>query len=255
MFMKSATLKKEDLVIENPINEAASSGEDTGYPFNLTEDQVTKLIFFFAARRNASKAMSGAAAPTRDFTADESRMVKRIFGWFGFVAEQPIERMAAYKAVTNRFKTICDFLRNHPAYITVEIKKALEEGGYKRILSNIVMVVDKDGHVKPRVVTTSEKTVRPPIGQLDALMWEFQNVALDKLRMIIDSIDYKDVKKSNLGMKSKALRDIYSVIHMVRLGNKNPNMTLVNINVNGSEPKDKLAAYSTYVSKNREQNA
>lgn len=250
--MKSSTITKEDLVIENPINEGSS--EDTGYPFNLTEDQVAKMIYFFAARRNANKAMGGASVSTRDFTADEKKMVEKLFSWFGFVAEQPEERRTAYRAVTNRFKTICDFLKSHPAFITGEIKKALEEGGYKRILSNIVMVVDKDGHVKPRVISSQEKTSRPPIGQLDALMWEFQNVALDKLRMIIDSIDYKDVKKSNLGMKSKALRDIYSVIHMVRLGNKNPNMTLVSINVNGSEPKEKLAAYSTYVAKNREQN-
>lgn len=227
-------------------------GSDTGYPFNLKEEEVVKLIYFFGSRKASHKALAS-SSKTHEFTTAEKKMLEKIFTWFGFVAMTPAERKAAYRAVISRFKSLCGFLRSHPAFITVSIKTALEEHGYLGILRNIVMVVSADGKIQPRVVDDGQKKSTPPIGQLDSLMWEFQNVALDKLRMIVDSIEYKDVKKANLGMKSKALRDIYSVIHMVRLGNKNPNMTLVSVNVNTAEGKEKLAAYSTYVTKNREQ--
>lgn len=245
-------LKTDDRVVgEHQAIKSKRGSVETGYPYDLTEDEVASLYYFFGARKANSKALGGASAATRDFTTDETRMLNKIMVWFGFVATNPRERKAAYRAVTIRFKAVSDFLRTHPAFITVPIRKALEECGYQRLLSNIVMVVSADGKIQPRVVGSDQKKAITPIGQLDQLMWEFQNVALDKLRLIIDSIEPKDIKKSNLGMKSKALRDIYSVIHMVRLGNKNPNLTLVNVNVN-SENKDKLSAYGAYISKNRE---
>jgi hypothetical protein len=245
---RPTNLKKEDLVVENPVPEG--SHLDTGYPFKLTDLQVLKLIYFFSARRAASKALGNASA-VRDFTTDENSLLKTFFQWFGFSASNDIEKRAAYRAVTFKFRAVYNFLKSHPAYITPGIKQALEEGGYQAALKNIVMVVGEDGKIQPRVVSHGTEKRLPPIGQLDSLMWEFQNVALDKLRMIVDNITLKDVKKSNLGMKSKALRDMYAVIHMVRLGNKNPNLTLVNVNVN-AEPKDKLAAYGAYLQKNRE---
>jgi hypothetical protein len=57
-----------------------------------------------------------------------------------------------------------------------------------------------------------------------------------------------------LGTKSKALRDIYAMIHMARQANKNPNLTLINLNVNTAAPKEKLITYSEYLTKNRQEN-
>ena len=244
-------LQTTDKVVENPLT-VRSHKNVTGYPFDLTPEEVMRLIYFFGSRKASAKAMNGPGGKLENFTANELSFLKECFGWFGFVAKTSDERRAAYRAVIIRFRTVLAFLRDHPAFLTKEIRDACEEHGYKRVLKNIVMVVDEHGQVKPRVVTDSEKKHIIPIGKMDTMLWDFQNVALDKLKMIVDSITFADVKKSNLGAKSKAMRDIYSVIHMARQANKNPNMTLVNINVNADDTKQKMKSYTDYIARNRD---
>lgn len=244
-------LQRGDIAVADSAT-TVGSHSNTGYPYNLTEEQITRIIFFFGARKANAKALKSGHSEVRDFTTMEKNFLKQVFSWFGFVVETPLDRTAAYRAVCARFRTILLFLKARPTYITPEIKKSLTEYGYGSILKNIVTVVDNQGRLRLRTATTDEKKKMIPFGQLEMILWEFQNVALDKLRMIVDSITPKDVARANLGMKSKALRDIYSVVHMARIGNRNPNMTLVNVNIGSAEPKEKITAYSNYVQKNRE---
>lgn len=249
-------LEHNDIVIGDDIKVAfvKTLKSDTGYPFNLTENQVTRLIYFFGSRRISSKFSRGDMTATRDFTSMEKRFIEDAFNWFGYVVTNPDERKTAYKAVTLRFRNIMVFLKKRPAFITKGIKEALETGGYKGVLKNIVMVVDEHRRLVPRIIGNEkeEKNDVRPVARLDTMLWDFQNIALDKLMLIIESIEPTDIKKANLGTKAKALRDIYAVVHMLKQGTKNPNMTFINFNVGNSTPTQKLSALTSYVAKNRE---
>lgn len=249
-------LKKSDIVVGDDVKVAfvKTLKNQTGYPFNLTQNQVARMIYFFGSRRAAAKSTGGAQTTTREFTSLEKIFIHQAFEWFGFVVKTPEERKAAYKALTLRFRALMVFLKAHPAFITKDIKEALEMGGYKGVLKNIVMVVNENRQLVPRLIG-SEKEERKdarPIAKLDTLLWDFQNIALDKLMMIVESIEPKDVKKANLGTKAKALRDIYAVVHMLKQGTKNPNMTFINFNVASSTATEKMSALTAYVAKNRE---
>lgn len=229
----------------------------TGYPDNLTPEQVVRLIYFFGARKLARKGIkanySGESIPlVNKLSILERKAIEQIFKWYGYETPDNRAFAAAYNAVTIKFKELLTFLRVHPAYITTEIYQALQTAGYSNTIKNIVLVIDENRRIVPRIVKEKSKTEAIPLGKIETLLWDIQSMALDKLQMILQNITLKDIQKANLGIKSKALRDIYAMVHMVKQGNRNPNMTLINLNVNTSEPREKLAAYSEYLAKNRE---
>lgn len=249
-------LKQSDIYLGDQKSVFVKTLKDTtGYPSNLTDNQVVRLIYFFGAKKLSRKsvntnAMIGSHQTTMLTT--EKMAMEEIFKWYGFTAPDERGFASAYKAVTMKFKQLLDFLRAHPAYITPEIYQALQTAGYSKTIQNIVLAIDENRKVVPRLVNESSKTMVAPLGRMESMLWDLQSVSMDKLMLIINSITPKDIKAANLGSKSKALRDIYSMLHMVRMANKNPNTTLINLNVNTAEPREKLVSYSAYLSKNRE---
>lgn len=247
------TIKPTDLIVESPKVSKRSTSSD--YIFGLSEEQVVKIIYFFGARKNAVKAMkTGSGSRLDSFTDIELKTLKMILGWLDMLPanDDKEELKKGYKALVIKFKNILDFLRTRPAFITKDIHDALKSGGYERVLKNVILVVDENRKVVPRVVDSSMKAMIPPIGKADSLLWEIQNIALDKIYTILEFISVKDIKKANLGMKSKALRDIFAMYHMSKIGNKNPNMTLLNLKVQLSSQQEKLKSYQDYLIKNRE---
>jgi hypothetical protein len=228
-----------------------SDQENTGYPFNLTEEQIVRMIFFYGARRLASKALK-TGMKTESFTSTERTALRQFFDWFGFVSDTPENFKKAYGALNLKFKAILGFLKIRPAFISADIYKALNVAGYSNITKQMVFVVDKNNKVVPRLIQSDAQKYSSPLANLDKLQWELQGIAMDKMMMILQNITISDIKKANLGSKSKALRDIYAMYHMAKLGNKNPNTALVSINVNSAEPQDKLKSYTQYIIKNRE---
>jgi hypothetical protein len=225
----------------------------TGYPFNLSESQVVRLIYFFGARKLAGRALTGGRPKVTEFNSTDLKALHVLFDWFGYGKPKEMdERRKSYQMCVINFKNMLVFLKTRPAFVTRYIYNALKICGYENALRNIIVVVDKSGKITTRLVAEQHKKNIVPIAQADKLLWEIQNVSLDKMMMVLQSITYKDVLKANLGMKSKALRDIFSMYHMSKLNNKNPNMTLVNVNVNSADPQEKMNALSAYVIKNRE---
>ncbi len=256
------TLEKNDLIVENDGIRASDTYKEkfveaTGYPFNLTENQVTRLIYFFASRRCSTRISKTGKKQVRatkvtEFTSMEKIFIDECFTWFNIVYKDKEQMAAAYRAVVAKYKKIIDFLRVRPAFITKGIHKALETGGYKAVLKNVIMVVDENRNVVPRLIGSEEKENTIPLGKMESMLWQFQNVLTDKMMLILEAITPMDIKRANLGGKSKALRDLYSVMHMLKQGTKNPNMTLIGLNVNVAGPKEKLQAMTSYVIKNRE---
>lgn len=247
-------LEEKDIVVGNTltIKRQKKKEDDEGYPFGLTHDQVVKLIYFYGSRR-ATKKMRGAATKKVAFSTGEKRFVDDAFEWFGFApGENFTERNKAYMAMGFHFKEIQRWLKKHPAFITTDIHEALNECGFGNVLKNIVLVVDENRNIVPRVINPASRKDAIPLAQAETLMWEFQNIAMDKLMMIVRSIDPRDLKKATLGGKAKALRDIGALLHMQRSTNRNPNMALININVGASDSKEKLQSYNAYITKNRE---
>lgn len=229
------------------------STSKTGYLYNLSEQQVVRLIYFFGARKLAGRTIVGGRPKVENFNSTDLRALNVLFDWFGYGRPKDMdERKKAYQMCVLNFKNLLGFLKTRPAFVTRYIYNALKICGYENVLKNIIMVVDKSGKITTRLVAEQTKRNIVPIAQADKLLWEIQNVSLDKMMMVLQSITYKDVLKANLGMKSKALRDIFSMYHMSKLNNKNPNMTLVNVNVNSADPQEKMNALSAYVIKNRE---
>ncbi|MDE2233737.1 MAG: hypothetical protein KGJ90_06570 [Patescibacteria group bacterium] len=251
-------VKSTDLKIE-PEQIRFEPKDKTGYPYGLAEEQIIKMIYFFGGRKLMFKA-KGHAAMTKDFTTDELSMVKEMMGWFRIkMWENGQQRRDNYREIVLRFKVTCDFLKRRPAFVTYEMYKALEQGGYKSVIQGIVWVMNEDGKLVPRApargITPQGDKKTTPFNDMEGLFWEIQGVGLDKIKMIMDSITVKDVQKANLGMKSKAIRDLYSMIHMARISNKNPNMTLVNMNINTAAPEDKLKAFTNWSGRNRAEKA
>lgn len=249
-------LAETDRLIDGKIAMVKSFKNETGYPDNLTQDQVVRLIYFFGSRKSSSKAIKSGGSKIADFTSTELMFLKECFKWFGYAVKEAgdnAQTKIAYRGIIIKFKKLLAFLRARPGFITKPIHDALQSGGYDSVMKNIVMVVDEHRNVVPRVITDTEKKNVVPIGKMDTMLWEFQNIAMDKLMMIVEAITPNDIKKANLGGKSKALRDIYSVVHMARQANKNPNMTLISLNVGQSDAKEKMSTFSAYVQKNREQ--
>jgi len=250
-------VKPNDIITENKIAFVKTLKQQTGYPYNLEADQIVRFIYFFGARKLARKAVNpkGQSIIFSDkFTASEKQALGFIFKWFGFTTPDDRAFAAAYKALTIRFKEVITYLKYHPAYITVEIYQAMKTAGYEKFLQSVVLVMDENRKVVPRLVKASSKSLIHPLGKMETMLWEIQSVSMEKIQMILNSISLKDIKKATLGGKAKSLRDIYSMLHMAKQGNKNPNMTLINLNVNTAEPKDKLRSYSNYIDKNRENN-
>lgn len=246
-------IEDTDKVVEGRVLKVHSLADsEEGYPFGFDEEQVIKLIYFFGSRKASAKALDGTSTGTKAFTSQEKIALERIFAWMGFKPENPLQYKASYSAVCARFKVMLSFLKERPAFVTTEIYKACEECGYKNAIKGIVMAVDKEGNVKPKIIPASTPERAVPLAKAEMMLWDLQNTTLDKLKLLAESISPADIKKANLGMKSKAMRDLFSVLHMLKLQTKNPNMTLINLQVNTATGQDKLSAYSSYISKNRE---
>jgi hypothetical protein len=250
-----ATIDKTDIPLGEKPNRSVSFENATEYPFGLTADQIVRFIYFFGARKCVMKSQPTTGKnPGVVFGPVEAKVLDEIFGWFRIIQRDETEFRAAYRQVILKFKTVCEFLRKRPAFITTDIHMALKTAGYTNVLRNVVMVMNENREFVPRVVSSDDKKNIIPLGKMEMQMWDFQNTLSDKMKLIIDSISLTDIKKANLGIKSKALRDLYSVMHMARLGTKNPNMSLVNVNVNVDGVKSKMQAVANYVIKNRENN-
>jgi len=249
-------IKPTDIYTQNKVAFVKTLKNTTGYPDNLTPEQICRLIYFFGARKLDKKA-AGVTALGKNFvdkfSEAEQLALKDYFKWFGYEVPDKRAFKASYNALTIKFKNILEFLRTHPAYITPEIYQAIKTGGYDHVISNVVLVIDENRKVVPRLVDSNFKKDVIPLGQMETMMWQIQSTSLEKMKMILDNITIKDIKKANLGVKSKALRDIYAMIHMIRQANKNPNHTLINLNINASGTKEKLATYSEYLVKNKEE--
>lgn len=249
-------IKPTDIYTQNKVAFVKTLKNTTGYPDNLTPEQICRLIYFFGARKLDKKA-AGVTALGKNFvdkfSEAEQLALKDYFKWFGYEVPDKRAFKASYNALTIKFKNILEFLRTHPAYITPEIYQAIKTGGYDHVISNVVLVIDENRKVVPRLVDSNFKKDVIPLGQMETMMWQIQSTSLEKMKMILDNITIKDIKKANLGVKSKALRDIYAMIHMIRQANKNPNLTLINLNINASGTKEKLATYSEYLVKNKEE--
>ena len=252
-------MTKGDVVVaEKPVFLRESSAE-TAYPFNLEENQVCRLIYFFGARKLSAKALKrkgsnsgGATTNVLQFTSQEKLFLRDCYSWFGIVWYNPQQFNAGYRHVISKYKKLMDFLRERPAFVTTDIYQALKTAGYRSVLKNMVLVMNENRELMPRIVTAADGAKPIPLGKIETDMWEFQNVLSDKMMLIIRSIAPADIKKANLGIKSKALRDLYSVMHMARLANNKPNPTLIGINIQTSSVGDKLKAVTAYAVKNRE---
>lgn len=234
------------------MKEVKGAQSDTGYPFNLDEEKIVRLIYFFGARKLGAKA-ARKGTETSKFTSTELLAIKQFFQWFGLVpGTVPREVSKAYQSVVIKFKTILGFLKIRPAFVTKDIYTALNTAGYQNITRNIIYVVNETGQITPRLLSNEDQKTPIPLAQMDSMLWDMQNTTLDKMMLIVQSITPADIKKANLGMKSKAMRDLFAMYHMSKLNNKNPNLSLININVNATEQKNKLGIYQTYINKNRE---
>src|SRR6185436_10390202 len=241
--------RETDIIVENSTSLRRSLKNATSYPFSLTEEQIVRLIYFFGGRRltvEASKKARRGALATENFTNGELLCMKDFIPWFGL---QQNEFKASYLAITSHFKTIMDFLRSRPAFVTTAIYKALKTCGYESVSNQFVLVIDPEGNVRPRLLdqTTEKKAV--PLAKFETMLWDIQSISLDKIQLILQSISPNDIKKATLGNKSKAVRDLYSMLHMARLQQKNPNVALVNINLNSSDAPAKLGAFNQYIQK------
>jgi hypothetical protein len=251
-------VKPSDIPVDGKPRVVKDFNNATGYPFELDEDRVVRLIYFFGSRKCSVKAMKksgglqGNATKVANFSSSERKVTDEAFGWFGFAYSSPTEQSAAYRALTLRFKAVLAFLRQRPAFITTDIRTALKTAGYESVLRNVVMVMNENREYVPRLVDDGQKKNIIPLGKMEMQMWDFQNLLSDKMKLIIESITLTDIKHANLGIKSKALRDLYSVMHMARMGTKNPNLSLINVNINADGVKSKMQAISNYVQKNRE---
>jgi len=245
-------IKASDLFTDSKVAFVNSLKDETGYPFGLSEDQIIRLIYFYGARRLDGNANT-LRKKVENFSRGELMALNTMWGWFGMAPADLSERKGAYRKLNMNFKTILDFLKRRPAFVTNNIFQALKLAGYGTVTSALVYVVDKEGNRRLRLATPTGTREQVPIGKVDTMMWDIQNVSLDKIKLIIDSISPEDIKKSNLGMKSKALRDIFSMYHMSRLQNKSQNLSLINVNIHDSDAKEKLSSLSQYIQKNRQE--
>lgn len=250
--------KPSDSIVDSSIKQVLDV-HNTVYPFNLGEREVVRLIYFFGARKASTKyskkGNSGGTGSGAVYNGYEEHFLKDASDWFKLKCDNLEDQKKVMTTLAIRFKVVLMFLRARPGFITKDIFDALETGGYKSYTKAIVLTVDGKGGIQPKVMNDSgNKDSTPPIARAEMSVWELQNTAMDKMQMILQSVTMKDVKKANLGMKSKALRDIFTMFHMSKSQNKNPNLTLVNVNVGESNQKTKLNAYNAYLSKNREDN-
>lgn len=247
-------LNKSDIVLDDNIR-LADSVKEGAYPDGLEENQVVRLIYFFGSRKLREKAKIASQTPLEEQLSKlERKFLDEAFKWFGFKYSTPLEFKAAYNALTIKFKTLLTFLKKRPAFITRSIYNALKVAGYKNVITNVVFVVDKYGNVVPRLASPSQVKEQIPLGKIETMLWDIQGITLDKMLLILQSISPKDIKKANLGIKSKAVRDLFAMFHMSRLNSKNPNLTLINLSVHTASPDEKIKIYSQYINKNREMN-
>ena len=227
--------------------------QDTGkseYPFDLTEIQVVRIIHFFGARK-AETAVMGRDKP---FTPFDKLFLKDAFSWFNLTIQAREDERKAYNIVTLNLKKLLDFLKKRPAFVTRDIYLACKASNYQTVTSVIAFVTDEYGNFIPKMLGGSHRrSVNvAPLGKMEAVLWNIQNMAVDKMQMILQNITPTDVRKANLGMKSKAFRDIFAAFHMARLQNKSPNQTLVNLQIHTAEPADRLRVFSQTVQHNRD---
>jgi hypothetical protein len=244
-------LKTSDLYVGDEIR--LVKNDKTAYPYGLVPDQIVRMIYFFGARKLATKAAGhGKFSHAKRFSSIEQQAVKNFLEFYGLSVKDDEEWSKAYRVIIIRFKQILDFLRHRPAFVTREIYQACKFSGYINVVKSVIFVVDENRNIVPRSVSPVSEKTPIPLAKADSMLWDIQNIALDKMLLVLQSISPADIKHANLGMKSKSLRDIFSMYHMSRLNNKNPNMTLVNLNINTSEPGQKVRAYQSYVQRNRE---
>lgn len=228
--------------------------EDTGkseYPFDLTEVQIVRILHFFGVRKSET-AIMGRDKPFTDF---DRLFLTDAFSWFNLTVAAREDEKKAYKIVTLNLKQILEFLKKRPAYVTRDIYLACLASNYASVTSIIAFSVDEHGNFVPRMTgNASKRSVNVvPLGKMEAVLWNIQNLAVDKMQMILQNINMSDLRKANLGMKSKAFRDIFAAFHMARLQNKSPNQTLVNLQIHTAEPADRLRVFSQTVQHNRDE--
>jgi hypothetical protein len=245
-------IKEGERVVAEGVVRRPEFKQTTGYPYNLSEEQIVRMIYFFGSRRLKGKAL-GRVEGDFGFDKEELRLIYYFFNILGIQCESQDKFKTAYRFLRNVFKNVIQFLRTKPAYLTKPIYDACKVCGYQSVYKNVVLVLDDKGNLVPRLAASENVKKVIPIGNVENLLWEIQNVTLDKMLLIAQSISPKDIRKANLGMKSKAFRDLFAAFHMARLQQKNPNLTLVNVNVNTSDSTEKLKVLSAYVQRNREE--
>lgn len=232
----------------------SSAGHD--YPFGLSEMQIVRIIYFYGSRRSVAKAAKKKLAPLSEMSRTELKILKEFCEWFGLDWQFNDDYWKAYKMLNMKFKAICSFLKHRPGYVTTQIYRAFKECGYVNVIQSIVWVLNENKQLVPKIAKVmdahaSSKMV--PVARMEQTLWNIQNTSLDKMQMILESITLNDIKKANLGMKSKAFRDIFAAYHMARIQNKTPNQALINLEIHTAEPTEKLNVFAAYLNKNREQ--
>ncbi len=247
-------IQEDDIYSEEKIRLINNIKNDTGYPDGLNSNQIVRLIYYFGSRKMAAKSRKHQEGVFKKGYAQwEKDCLEDFFSWYGITYENKEQFEAGVKMLSIKFRNLLLFLKKRPAFVTKDIYDALKNAGYNNIIKNVVFVIDKNRNVVPRLAEDNRQGKETiPFGKMEATLWDIQNLALDKMLLIIQNITPKDIKKANLGMKSKALRDIYAMFHMSRLNQNNPNLSLVNLEIHTSAPEDKLKVYNTYISNNRE---
>lgn len=254
---QTVEVKEGDRRVETAVKFRSTLKRDTGYPRNLTETEIVRMIYFFGGRKYITKSSPQRVSRAKATVEEQLSKIERIavddfFRLLGFTYNDKQSFSTAYVALTQVFREIILFLRKKPAFITRPIYEACKLCGYESVYRHVVMVVDKQGNMLPRLAIPDHRQREVPIGNMENMLWEIQNITLDKMMYIAQSISPADIKHANLGMKSKAFRDLFSAFHMARLQQKNPNLTLVNVNVHGADGGEKMKALASYVQKNRE---
>ena len=237
----------ESLIGQDIKDEYTDTGKSE-YPFDLSENQIVRIIHFFGVRKIETK--DGGPA----FTDFDRIFFRDAYSWLNLQEQNREDEKKAYKLFCLNFKQILEFLKKRPAFVSRDIYMACRDSGYRSVTSVIAFSTDEHGNWVPRMTGgVSKRSVNVvPLGKMEAVLWNIQNLAVDKMQMILQEIKVADVRKANLGMKSKAFRDIFAAFHMARLQNKSPNQTLVNLQIHTAQPADRLRVFSQTVQHNRD---
>ena len=199
----------------------------SGYPWELTEEQVTKILENFPKTFDENI--------TRRFTMydvflfRDKEFQKSLFDKMQTRPDDKKNRREFRRSSTAKWKWLVKYLLKHPSLVTKEMNEIIQSSELLKtyfIIRNFdITPVTED----KSVLTITQVNTDSPLANLEAKKLEISEKLIDRIDLVIDMMTPAKIQKASIGTQFKGLRDLIQSYTMFKSEGISNNLNQINI--------------------------